>query len=526
MKIRLTESPILTILVLLLSASTSLFVFLTLPAGKFYGDLLGYIALGKEISANSMLIPSVNTIHYPGSAWVYPPVIPYLAAIFVMVSNGYSLQMLSAFSVLTVSLTSIPALKLMRNIFGPEEGSVGGILYALYFPSLYEETWGGLPQLLAILLLITMLAIVTSRNDRVNKWDSSAVLLLGFAIPFVHDLTSILILPSLLIAILLFIVLKSGRSRESILSAISLIGLVTGISIWYLPRLWWVIDSAFPTSNGVFSSLSSIVPSSSSTGILHSLYSVQQVSSAAAIIPYGWILVVAFFMLSVVVLFKFVDHRQFPVMAAFLLLPLVLTFAYIDDNVLSARFSYFAYLFSFLLVAPMFYRMLKATLNSFEGRRSKGITSKYTVRIVSACLIAVMVSLSVSGMLYDAGSHAYYAYSDNRSEFQYSMDTVHFLGQHHSSGTVVAAGTIGFLIMAYDALPVIEYQPLNYLTQPVEWNESYAAYEILHHPDSNISRQMIIRYNVSYVIMSPGEIDLPEYYNPVYSNPYFAIYVV
>lgn len=520
------ESGIFTILVFLLSASTSVFLLLTLPSGAFYGDLLGYIALGKEISINSMVIPSVNTIHYPGSIWVYPPVVPYIAAIFVRISGKYALEMLSVFSVITVSLTSIPAMKLMRNLFGLREGSVGGVLYALYFPSLYEETWGGLPQLLAILLLLILLAIITNRQNGFRKYDIAAVLFLGFLIPLTHDLTSILMLASIIISLLLFLTFRLAKSREFILTVFATMGLVAGISVWYLPRLWWVIDSAFPTHNRIFSSLSSVVPSSYSTGILHSLYSVQQISSATALIPYGWIPVIAFFVIAVIVLIKSVDFRHLPIAGPFFALPFALMLFYILNPVLSARFSYFVYLFSFVLVTPLFLKVITIVLRNAPRKLGRTDTLAYAIRVTSVVAVAALVSLSVSGMIYDAGAHSYYAYDGNQARFEYSVDAVDFLGHHYASGSVVANGTIGFMIMAYDSIPVLEYQPLNYLTQPVEWNESFAAYEILHYPAGNLSMEMIDEYHVSYVVMVPGIHDLPAFFQQVYSNPYWVIYSV
>ena len=55
------------------------------------GDSYSYIALSAEISANHYLIPFTNLIHYPGSDYIFPPVIPYFLSLFTPVMNTFGL---------------------------------------------------------------------------------------------------------------------------------------------------------------------------------------------------------------------------------------------------------------------------------------------------------------------------------------------------------------------------------------------------------------------------------------------------
>ncbi len=512
------------LLLFALSVFTSIVVISSSPFGYFSGDLQTYLSLGREIAANGMLVPSANSIHYPGSAWVYPPVVPEITAIFYLISPAYAIYILSGFSIFIVAATSIPIFYLTRNLFGKESGALAGLAYSLYFPSIYEETWGGLPQLVALLLILVLLSLITSHDSIVlGRRRIALIASISFVVPFIHDLSSIILLASLVVVVAGTLVSGLKDRRVLLRTVISVIAMAVGVAIWYLPRLWWVIDSVFPSKNSVYSALVSMLPIyTSSHSVLSSIQSLRQPSAILAIVPLGWALIIILFIVSVACAFYYLARRDILIMLPLLLVPVFLMIYNIFNPVLLVRLSYFVYLYSFILLSPFFLKISKKMLKILfvpHGKRS----------VAPPLILAVIVILSsVGGIAYERTSHTYFGLiGSNAENNSYGLIAAQALASAYSSGVVAASGQIGFVLMGEFGIPVAEYQPLAYLTQPVEWKESAAAYVLIFTPDLNTSNtlNLIGQFNVTYVVMDTMVgTPVPPFYHLIYENDFYTVF--
>ena len=521
----ITGSRALFLMLPSLSAAMSIIILLSVPSGYFSGDVMTYVTLGKEVVGNGLAIPATNTIHYPGSIWVYPPVIPEISAFLILLSPSGAIYMITAFSILVVALASIPVYLLSRNLFGKDSGAIAGLAYAFYFPSLYGETWGGIPQLFSFLLILSLLALMTS-PENTHPWRRIAFIsAISFAIPFVHDLTSIVLLLSLMLSLIASLVLKERKSRVPLFTAFSILSMAAGVAMWYVPRLWWVIDSAFPGHNPVYQSLIRTLPRASGSGsILLSLYSLQQPSGILSDLQFGWIPIILAFSIAVTAALALLkrDHRA--LFAGLVLVPLSLMLYNVSDPVLFSRFSYFVYLYSFILFSPI---LLEAARYIVKGLSRPWESAKIAIPLL---LSAALISGAFGGMAFESSSHSYYGLiggneTNNTDAYQVS----NFLAGVYTNGTVAATGQIGFLLMGDYGIPVIEYQPLNFLTQPVEWQESAAAYTLVYDPAGNISftQQLISEFSVTFVVIqSSSNVAVPGFYHLVFLTGYYELYRV
>ncbi|MGC8506540.1 MAG: hypothetical protein ACP5NK_07545, partial [Thermoplasmata archaeon] len=68
--------------------------------------------------------------------------------------------------------------------------------------------------------------------------------------------------------------------------------------------------------------------------------------------------------------------------------------------------------------------------------------------------------------------------------------------------------------------------PSNYLTQPVEWAENYAAYILIYHSSQNVyyTNSLIDEYNVSYIIIPAHTQGIDPSYTVVYVSQYFILF--
>ena len=520
-----TRSRAFFLLLPSLSALMSIIILLSFPSGYFSGDVMTYLALGKEVVGNGLVIPATNTIHYPGSIWVYPPVIPEISAFLILLSPSGAIYMITAFSILVVALTSIPVYLLARNLFGKDSGAIAGLAYAFYFPSLYEETWGGIPQLFSFLLILSLLALMTSPENSHLRRRIAFISAISFAIPFVHDLTSIVLLLSLILSLIAYLVLKERDSRLPLYTAVSILSMTVAVAIWYVPRLWWVIDSAFPGHNPVYRSLIGTLPQVSGSGsILLSLYSLQQPSAIFSDLQFGWIPIILAFSIAVITALVLLKRDHRPLFAGLVLVPFSLLLYNVPDPVLFVRFSYFIYLYSFILFSPF---LLEAARYIARGITRPGEPVKF---VISLLLSVALISGAFGGMAFESSSHSYYGLIGGSESNNTDADQVsNFLAGVYTNGTVAATGQIGFLLMGDYGIPVIEYQGLNFLTQPVEWQESAAAYTLIYDPAGNISytQHLISEFSVTFVVIQASSIvPVPGFYHLVFLTGYYELYRV
>ena len=528
-------------LAFIISLITSMIVLSSRPFLQGTGDTSTYVSLSREIIANGLIIPQVNTIHYPGSVWVYPPIFPYIGALLISLTKAQGWDqyiVLGLVGSLIFSLTSIPVYLLLREMYGNFVSLLGAIMYPFFLPSLYILSWGGYPQLLGF-LLASIIIYYFIKAEQKGKNRIRYAIYSGFALGILalsHDLTFVLIFVSVIILIIYRLITKlmtGTASKQSIKVPFVAILISSAFgAYWYAPRIWWVKDSAFPTSSSAFLKYS--VGITSSPGIMQDLssdvFSLQQ--------PLGPIsMFVIIFALYIVLLFFLIfkmngelrHNGKIDFVYIIMLIALVISLIEFRDPVLFVRLFYFVLFTGFILVIKPLYYGVKDLMKSSTGigQFSREITIR---RVAGYAVILIVLFNAVIGLSFNYESHTFYG-SDtgNASLDVQSMGILNFVHKNLSDQAVIAAPVpLAFDIMGYAGNPVLAFQPSNYLTQPIEWEENYAAYIMIYHSSQNVSytHSLVDEYNISYVIIPAHTQGIDPSYTVIYVSQYFILFRV
>lgn len=524
-----------------ISLITSMIVLSSRPFLQGTGDTSTYVSLSREIIANGLIIPQINTIHYPGSVWVYPPIFPYMGALLISLTKaqGWDQYIVLGFvGSLIFSLTSIPVYLLLREMYGNFVSFLGAIMYPFFLPSLYILSWGGYPQLLGF-LLTSIIIYYFIKADQKGKSRIRYAIYSGFALGILalsHDLTFVLIFVSVIILIIYRLIIRlmtGAASKQSI--KVPLIAILISSAFgayWYAPRIWWVKDSAFPTSSSAFLKYS--VGITSSPGIMQDLssdiFSLQQ--------PLGPIsMFVIIFALYIVLLFFLIfkmngelrHNGKIDFVYIIMLIALVISLIEFKDPVLFVRLFYFVLFTGFILVIKPLYYGVKDLMKSSTGIRQ--FSREITVRRVAGYAVILLVLFNaVIGLSFNYESHTFYGSDTGSASLDVqSMGILNFVHKNLSDQAVIAAPVpLAFDVMGYAGNPVLAFQPSNYLTQPVEWEENYAAYIMIYQSSQNVSytHSLIHEYNVSYVIVPAHTQGIDPSYTVIYVSQYFILFRV
>lgn len=522
----------------LLSNVTSLLVLSSYPFLQGNGDTSTYIILSREILNNGMLLPATNAIHYPGSVWVYPPVIPYLGAVLLYASgaNGWATYRLFAImGVELFSLTAIPSYYLVRNLEGEKAASIFALLYPFFLPSLYILSWGGYPQLAGFLLISIAFYFLSKAARQPDKWmgNASKAGISLFLLALTHDLSFIIILASLVfllvIRVLLLMIGRNPGTNQIKTSALSLLFATLGGVIWYAPRAWWVIDAAFPASSAAYNTYAVGVPASPSlmAAIYLDLNGLEQplglLSQLLPVLAMYFALLICIMVTGAKFLHK---DRAFDNIFSLLLVSVVMTIVELNDTVLFSRLAYFVFFASFLVLPSLLLSLFRHLQKDTPNADKKHLRSLRKLSMTA--LITVIILNSGVGIYGNYVSHSYFAATSSNEANVTSIDSV--LGYMHTNIThiksVAAPDPVSFCVGAYLDVPVLSYEPSNYLTQPVEWEENYVAYVLIYHSSSNLSTTLsyVKEYKVSYVIVPSDVGNVTTSFRLVWSTPAFDLY--
>ncbi len=510
-------------------------VISTAPANYGGGDTASYVAFAREIMDNRFLIPTTNNLHFPGSGWVYPPAIPYLFALLFKVFGAGGcrpFEVAALVGVVANALIVVPVWKLTELIFNRTTATIATITFSAYLPNLYAITWGGYPQIFATLLIASILYFTVKlvALDGGKREIIFLGVLMGI-LYLTHDLSSFVVSSSLLL--LSIILLLSGFfSRNAMQLRSAGIKILSSLALsapafvyWYFPRLWWVKDAVFGGPSLIFQPHSTIYAD---------LSSLQPVwFHIFPLIPY----VVTFLvLLSMSILASFMSsgerHTNYGtgLLSLFLALPLLMMVWKSNDSVLFSRLSYYLFIPASILLS----RLIVIGFEELKGIKVSAKMGRETYRksvgfILSVMKIVLLTVIAVHGIEANRSSHTYYnSFSDNAS-ISKQFSALEWVNANIPNGSVVASdGQLGFYIMGYAGLPTLLYEPPNYLTQPVEWNESQAAYILTNHPAINLSltEDLILQYNVSYVIIPRANLSVPSIYINVYDSNLITVYEV
>lgn len=523
------SSIVLAIVVRMIVVSSS-------PTFLLGGDTPGYVAYVREIIANGLQVPSVNSLHFPGSYWVYPPILPYFWSMLTLLLGN---TQMTTFYVIEVtglvidSLVIIPLYLAAKLVFGKNVAVVSSFLFAFYLPDLYALTWGGVPQLFATFLIawVIYFTLLISRESGRNYRNTVMLGIVLSVLTLTHDLSIWVMIFSLSALVVVSLILRALPARilspdpehlKSIIrkTPIAMLISVPALLVWYLPRTWWLVDAGAPYIN---TSLQQIFPQSS--GLLP--MALQGINGYFS--PLGF----AVFLIPLAIggVYLCVRHslEKTGVLLLFLSAPIVMSIIDVHDPTIVSRMGYYTFFPSLMITSYAIVHLKERYFSDFTIFKLSTVANprKNTKRI--AALTVPLILISALGVSANMSSHTFYnSYIGSEPNGLIDYTTLQWIHNNiPSNSTVASFGEFGYYVMGYDGNPTLVYQELKYLTQPAEWNESIAAYSLIYLPDNNITltQQLISKYNISYVTGLQG-ISVPSFYSSVYSHDNMTIYKV
>lgn len=504
----------LTYFAFFLAITLRLVVLLTSRPYVFGGDSYSYIALSREISGNTYLIPYSNQIHFPGSEFIFPPAIPYFLSLFVPVMSTFDLLAILTF--LDILLGSVPVFlvsSITSRLGGKNPGIISGFIYGTFPAFIYLDTWGDVAQVLGIvvILLLILLLLDVLDNPDSRRFTFFAFLALVF-LAFSHDLSFFFSLFFILISIIMIVVLNA-KKRQKVFSiqpvlVILFSGGIAG-STWYILHPAWIsfiiegfLSRSTHSTVTVFGLASSISP----------LFAV----------PYGYN-ILAFIFFALLLISWLYTHlagwtNDKVLLDALMLASLIPGVVFISNPVLFSRFLYFASL-GYSIAGSI----LLGDILAYQGKRPSLNLRRlqFVAKVVVFLIIAMYLSLSVT---INASSHAYYVSGGGSGNtFDENVILSDWIGSHDTGGAVAAPQQIGFMIMAYANVPVLVNENSTLLTQKVEVSESFAAGELISLTGNiTLVKDIVTEYSVQYVVTN--QTIHTDIYKPVFSNSFYTVY--
>lgn len=512
------EIPVKKLCILLLGSLAialliRLFLLFSKPPYFFGGDLYSYVTFSEEIRRNGMLIPFYNTLHFPGTGFVFPPLIPLiLSPIGIYFSTTRTLEIFTLLEIFIGSISTIPIYKIAKYAFDQKTGIIASYLYSSFPPFIYLDIWGDFAQVAGFLLILLIILTLINILDG-NKMNSYSLFfpVLIIILAFTHDLSFFFVVFYLLILVGILLLFSDLRKRYFISTVYIILGSLVGTLIG---SLWYIYHSS------IFYFLTDHSLSIYSGGSLsQSLYSF----SVDFDIPYGFQWIVYVFFALLVITWSYL-HFQHPKDKVFLIDTLLVAssipcFVFVFDPVLFSRFGYFLSL-GYIFLGSFFVSNL---IFRKQQRKMRFRLPKSAIKLVAVLFIALYVSFSV---VMNENAHQYYVSGGSNISYSSDCGVIHWIESNGNRSDVIAAPqSIGFMLMAFTGNPVIVNESVSLLTQHLEFEESRAA-GILIDFSQNLTQLKAIEqsYHVDYVVSSTGYSG--DYYYPVYSNSNYTIYLL
>lgn len=490
-------------------------VLLSSPSLLAVGDAAEHVALARELAQNHYLVPSKNTLYYPGTPWIYPPLaLELLASLCGLAGwSGWTpFYVVSGLMVVFDSLTVVPAYLAAKEAFDGRTALAAGLLFAAYPPGIYALSWGAYPQIVASFMVMWLLWLWV--GDRQGLKRGVAMGFVAGLVALTHDLTAFVVVGALLaytVGGALWGLRRRGLPARAKTALVALLLCLPFMAYWYVPRLQWVLYAA-----------------SVSSPPQALLLDTKQFLKAFAI-PIGVYYSYALFYVVLLVVSAYTLVRRFRASAlpliVFGLVPLCVMVYRSSDVALLERLPYYVLLPTTLFAARGLSFTAKGLGDLVPAPAAKRVTALVVVGVFAAFT-------ALSAVTYSATAHTYYARCDYCSSGTLlpELQLYGWILKNTPPGSVfAAAGQLGYYIAAYDGRPTIAYHPLYYLTQPSERYESLAAYRLVFEPANNtaITLSYIVEFNVSYVVVyNDHGVVVPEFYVPVYSDSVVTVYRV
>lgn len=475
------------------------FIFVAVPAG----DAAQFASFVREISEAGGNIPAVNTIYFPGSPYIYPPLLFLVAywisipfSSFVAVGGIFYMDTLLSIAAIFSSMTACVIYALLPETNRRDERMIRFIVLAFLSPDLFVLTFGGFPSIVSVFFLVVMIFSLSRRNEGL-KWKlipPLAIIMVGLS----HDLTYFLAIYLMLVFTFYDYFMRRSLFRQDLVTLLG--GFVVGVA-WWLPRIGFLLSAIFTSQSqgvGIFSQSSDILPSA--IGIMPSFLALLVISLSQ------------YFHSKVFRDNYRLSYFEVSALASILGIPFIIL-----NPAVSARFVIYFILFA--LVAAL------ASLGILWKPRDKRDRGKVVTVVLALLLVLIpaqIVATENSLGFYSSGT------------FQYDQQLITWGKGNITNGTVVAPSSIGEYLCAIDGLKVITYT--GYFVGSNEVAQRNAAAEIVINSTSNQSLGYISRYSVSYVIVQKDllgqKIDghTIKFPSPLYSlvktTQYYEVFIV
>ena len=436
------------------------------------GDAAQFASFVKEFQLNGGLVPATNILYYPGSTYIYPPLIFLgISAFNLLLGQFFTLPVsasLYELFYLAIIISSIQALFLafyFRKFQNRVEFLLTAGMLVLFDASLYEMSWGGYPDIIATFFLIVMLYFIDKRSGN-NRWLLYSSILF-IVIAYTHDLTYFYALLVVACIVIFDLLRRNFRSAFMVLILL-IVGGVAG-SIWWIPRIHFVLGAATITM-------------SAGTGLF------TEVGSAAVLfqaVPF----MIPILFLALVELFASLRRGHFEPIDSFSIALIAsasgLFFIFYDPT-LTGRMMLFSYTMLMIIV-----------LKNVGVIRKSGIYRNIRLlkgkRLVAITILFLIIMAPVQ-ILFASNTVSYYSSGD----FQYSSSLIKY-GQSHFNNSTVLAPNIGTFIAAEDNARVIIYT--GFVVGSVQVDERNAGLSIILASTSQSSLYNISKYDIRYVIV-------------------------
>lgn len=498
------------------------------PAYAGTADAGTWAALAREIRDNGFIIPATNAIHYPGSRWVYPPVIPYLLALVSLFTgvNGMGLfYSVAALEIFLQSITVIPVYLAVRRLFGVQPAVISSAMFIAFPPMLYLITWSALPQITAFLVLsLVILEFSRIQMEGISSRKEYVIIsFLSFSIVFIHDVSAFLY-AAMLIGSIIFYAISDRLNRSDryrLLTKASLIGFVStlaGMLIWYLPRLQWISETGSISTTGSLTSIS---------GFLYTdLLNLAQPLAAPHYV-YGLSLVlIPLSLLFIILHFSRFSRGKISAVLLFSLVTMILFLLSAPFPLFFIRISYFLTFLYLYFAAYVVYRFMYPRIP--DGDSVPNEKMKKAAKAFGIFFVAFLVLYSAWGVTFEYSAHSYYLSNGKQSPDDIISAAEWISGNINQSSVIAASGYTGYFIMGYSGNPVLTSINSTELTQFIELNESRDAGILVNSPLLNLTQtvNIIQEYGISLVVTDLSSTQVPNFYDQLYSSGGIFIYRV
>ncbi len=459
------------------------------------GDAGQYATFVAEISLNSGSIPALNSLYFPGTQYIYPPLLFYASYLIQSVIGIFDHSILLPFYILlylTITISSLQAVFLffyLGKFQTHEERIFSAIILIFSDISIYALSWGGYPFLLDLFILILILYFLDKRENG-NSWIIYASLF--FVIDaYSHDLTYFYSLLVVAVIILFDLLRKRYNTALKVLVVLG-VGIAAGAS-WWLPRLSFLL-SAFSVTGSI--AQGPVLELPTNTIILQA-------------VPF----MLPIIFMALIELYATAKLRKIEPIDTFMLafFCTISGFFFVKSDVtIVGRMLLYSYEMLMIVVLKNL-RIIRKS----EIYRKSILTAKKNLLLIIAVFLLVLGPVQ---FYFGSATVSYYS----TGEFTYSSSLIEY-GQSHFNNTTVIAPDIGTYLSAADHARVILYS--GYLVGSVELEQRNAALSIILDSGSPAAFTNISKYNVSYIVVPTNILNTSFDGHSITFSPSFYTYI-